>query len=98
MRCRPGDRAVIVSGENVGRLVDVIEESDCLFGPGWWFVAVLGAPAKGSFLHTGGTYEANFGNIEDRCLRPLRDSDGTDEVLRYAGHPLSQSHREKADA
>lgn len=44
MFCKIGDLAVIVNGENRGRLVDVQRRS--IFGNEWWFVKVVGDPGQ----------------------------------------------------
>ena len=84
MRCRPGDLAVIVSGAeaNLGKLVNVIEQSSA-YGTGWWFVTLCGGSAQGTYPD-GTIAPAPGGSIQDSRLRPLRDQDGTDEVLRIA--------------
>lgn len=84
MRCQPGDLAVIVNGAtaNVGKLVHVVEQSSA-YGPGWWLVTLLGGTAQGQFPG-GAIGPAPGGSIQDNRLRPLRDQDGTDEVLRIA--------------
>ncbi len=74
MRCKVGDRAVIVGGirDNIGHLVNVVRPHS--FGGGWWVVEILGrctgwvgddlvllAPGK-------------YGAIRDTSLWPLRDT------------------------
>lgn len=69
MFCKIGDLAVIVNGENRGRLVDVQRRS--IFGNEWWFVKVVGDPARGNCVGISNlSYE---GNVEDKRLRPLPD-------------------------
>lgn len=81
LRCKPGDLAVIVlGGRNFGKLVTVIRP-DC---PNWWSVTSIGSPLFGSYFDGGPRTTAMSGVIPDIGLRPLRDQDGTDEVLRIA--------------
>lgn len=75
MRCKIGDRAVIVGGirDNIGHLVDVSARHATL--EGWWVVKVLGScvgrrTANGDLaLFPTGTR----GAIQDKHLWPLRD-------------------------
>jgi hypothetical protein len=83
MFCKIGDLAVIVNGENCGRLIEV--RSYSAFGPRWWSVRVLGSPARGECV--GFSTFSLEGNIEDRRLRPLRDEPGDDETLRWKTVP-----------
>ena len=91
MNCKPGDLAVIISsdgGHNLGKIVRVLQlhwsseydldgarfnKSD---GPRW----ILEKPIdniEGDPLFT----------FPDAALRPIRDSDGEDESLTWAGKP-----------
>ena len=84
LNCRPGDLAVIVRGNNLGALVDVLEKSR-VYEPDFWLVAVLGLPIKGLLFNQ--PVPMTQGNIEDARLRPLRDRPGDDETLIWAGLP-----------
>lgn len=91
MNCKPGDLAVIVRSLAglEGRIVHCMRLADsCNFdldgrmvlydgGPRW----VLEKPIVNSDGDTLYTYA-------DARLRPLRDSDGEDEVLRTVGRPV----------
>lgn len=84
MNCKPGDLAVIVRSNqisNIGKIVTVLrvypraEQS-------WWI-------CSGSVLH--GLYSdwppgAEVG-MYDNHMRPIRDNDGEDEMIRIAGLP-----------
>lgn len=88
MNCRKGDLAVIVRSEagNEGKVVtcirlsaeDVwIDRSGRYYRAATWVVdrKLVGADGISSR------------RIEDALLLPIRDSDGTDEMLRIAGLP-----------
>lgn len=88
MNCKQGDLAVIVRSMagNEGKIVrcdrlipggEDITGLPTEFGGVRW---VIGIPMMGTI---GPIY-----SVADSCLRPLRDSDGEDEVLRYAGRPV----------
>lgn len=83
MNCKPGDMAVIVRGQHVGRIVEVLK-----WGPsrnvetpeGWWVYS-------SSVI---GTVDGRFENVvvyADSWLRPIRPTDGEDETLQWAGKP-----------
>ncbi len=86
LNCKPGDLAVQISGdfpENIGSLYEVIDTYRCDRGE-WRVKAVSGAPKSNWRTRI------NVGEIvwcEDRCLRPLRDNDGTDETLTWRDVP-----------
>jgi hypothetical protein len=83
MNCKQGDLAVIVRSMagNEGKLVEVLRQS-VAYGPGWWTVRSMSGPCRNHL----GVYSQE-GQIEDSRLRPLRDNDGEDEILRIAGKP-----------
>ena len=83
MNCQKGDLAVIVSGLNQGRFMFVLEAS--VYGADYWFVKVLGGPLEGT--ESGKKVFLRKGHIEDNRLRPLRDTPGDDETLRWAPVP-----------
>lgn len=76
LRCKPGDLAVIVNGENenLGRLVEVLR----LHESGRWHIRAFGKVR----VRSGRLVIEALAH--DNRLRPLRDQDGTDEVLRIA--------------
>ncbi len=91
LRCRPGDLAVIVRSYAGNDGVTVT----CLrLIPNWTRQSPFGG------LHTGPGWVTDrwlrkhngmYGNIvADDCLRPIRDSDGPDEMLRIAGKPTEE--------
>lgn len=100
MNCKPGDLAIQVGcdpedgdlgRQDIGRLVVVIDRGDDWSHVGdhrfhWWI-----KPASGGLIgcfDEGGKYclEPEC-DIPDEHLRPLRDQDGEDEVLRLVGKP-----------
>jgi hypothetical protein len=102
MRCKPKDVVQVLKSTcgNEGRVGQVerwveaytllTPEFMCPFS-GWVVIGTFNAKN----LLGNHVKEFPFSVFPDEWLRPLRDSDGVDEVLRYAGHPLSQSHRER---
>jgi hypothetical protein len=105
MRCKPGMPVMVIRSacNNEGRVGTVDRwvpagtrvDKDYVTSVSGWVVA-------GTFnarrLMTGRLDVVPFGVFPDASLKPLDGGDGVDEVLRYAGHPQSQSHREKAGA
>ena len=82
MNCRPNDLAVIVRGvpaENIGKVITVTE----LFP----FIGINAWRYEGARLL--GEYGGECFAVDDKALRPIRDQDGTDEILRIAGKPQS---------
>lgn len=87
LNCRQGDLAIIVKSYagNEGKIVRclspwnggfIMPNGDVIFADGWVIDLLL--PVR----H--GIYARR---IQDSQLRPLRDSDGEDEMLRIAGKP-----------
>lgn len=104
MNCKPGDLAVVVKTmriNNSGAIVRVIRSwtgpfdavlpengfSYCTFGVASWVVESCGGE-----LHNTASPPSKFTVYNDQCLRPIRDQDGTDEMIRIAGLP----HKEHA--
>lgn len=90
MNCKPGDLAVIVRGENIGVMVDVIGPHDLFDGA--WRVRVhadamcdLGLVKKGEVT-----------GCMDSKLRPIRDpgDDAQDETLSWL--PVPSTEKEAA--
>ena len=84
LNCKPGDLAVIVGGYptiNMGAFVTIVELAQTLNG-GLWQIKSPSRPLIGP---TGLLVEL----VDDYCLRPIRDTDGEDEILRIAGKPQS---------
>ena len=92
LNCKPGDLAIVVRSKagNEGKIVRCLKfvgkppwgsadrfHSDC-----WRVEGSLAA------IYEGTGKEAPFdGHISDSRLRPIRDGDGEDEILRIAGLP-----------
>jgi hypothetical protein len=78
MNCKLGDLAVIVrnwgpdSQRLLGIVCRVMAPVPGFWGPGWELAEPL--PNGDTCIH-------------DECLRPIRDSDGEDETLTWAGKP-----------
>lgn len=85
LNCKQGDLAVIVRSMagNEGKVVHCLrlahEPWHAFDGPRW----VVDRELPHSTLGTCRT-------VADCALRPLRDSDGEDEILRIAGLPLCE--------
>lgn len=80
MNCKPGDLAYIVGSRNVPEMNGVV-------------VHVVRAISRGVWLCAGYEIERNAASwglpphIYDSYLRPIRDNDGEDETLTWAGKP-----------
>lgn len=98
MNCKPGDIAhVIVPGSWLGALVSVLHAAPAAdfrlpdghmhdgCGPGLWVIESLGRDFDAPTSNGG--RKARFGVCADSCLRPIRDQDGEDEILRLVGKP-----------
>lgn len=88
MNCKKGDLAVIVRSEagNEGKFVTCIRLSDqdvWIDCSGRYYRAVTWVVDRKLV----GADGISSWQIEDSLLRPIRDSDGTDEMLRIAGLP-----------
>ena len=97
MNCKPGDLAVVIGGafspQNIGAIVKVIKllpNGGVLDGKAWfptsscptWLVESCGKKL------TWGHHKPSLRRAySDRCLRPIRDQDGDDETLTWAGKP-----------
>lgn len=92
MNCKPGDLAVIVNGENAGRLVTVLAVSQ-YHGAGFWYVEIHGRPGTGTWIGTKTRGIDNFGHISDSRLRPIRDpgEEAEDETLQWIPSPHKES-------
>jgi hypothetical protein len=78
MRCKVGDLAVYVGTfpQHLGRIVRVVSPRPWT-EPAWWVDPPLPTPEAG----------LDGLSVYDSGLRPIRDSDGEDEMLRIAGKP-----------
>ena len=93
MNCKKGDLAVIVrqaplDPRSLGAIVEVVETGPTIkfhvLGGGVfpsWFVR-----SKEPFVMHNGRKSTYF-FVPDALLRPIRDNDGQDEMLRIAGLP-----------
>lgn len=106
MRCKVGDLAVIVSNapSHAGWLVRILSVpprgSDFKLPDGVnhnqtvtdWLIESLSGEMVTPFW-TGSkrtTRLARYGCINDKWLRPIRDNDGQDEALTWAGKPVKE--------
>lgn len=87
MNCKVGDRAVIVRADNdpecLGKIVTVVALRIAMGSPAWQ----IDPPCYWKD-GTGQAFEVMW---DDRDLRPLRDSDGEDEMVLLAGKPVGIS-------
>lgn len=69
MNCKPGDMAVVVHGDNVGLIVEIVCASE-YYGPPYWQVRspwpVRAANSDGTVVRT------QIGSIHDARMRPIR--------------------------
>ena len=82
MNCKPGDLAVIVRSMagNEGLIVEVIEHSE--LSPEYDWLIRAPRAIRWAFGDI-----SDIGHAKDSCLRPIRDNDGEDEMLRIVGKP-----------
>lgn len=83
MNCKPGDLAIVIKSEqgNLGKIVRCIE-----YLPGFkWKDMTYGAWVVDGNLTNIDPKGVN--RIPDNWLKPLRDSDGEDETITWAGKP-----------
>ena len=92
MNCKPGDLAIIVKSHagNEGKIVRCIK----YIGKQYWELP----NGQITLSHTWETdsltkgYEGGLSpRIQDELLRPIRDNDGEDEMLRIAGLPQKET-------
>ena len=79
MNCKPGDLAVIVVGRLAGVVVRVTSFDPIPSPDGAVFWLYEGE----AIALDGERYES----LRDSVLRPIRDNDGEDETLTWAGKP-----------
>lgn len=95
MNCRPGDLAVIAS--TAGRIGVQRRIIEALLGMPVRVVtpySLEGEPAwkiEREISVLIGTVPAAIVGIADAVLRPLRDGEGEDEMLRIAGKPVTEA-------
>lgn len=92
LNCKPGDLAYITkSGSpNLGKIVTVIEKFDGrLSSTGRAYERVENAwiVEGGGLVIPGKLTPVPWHMVQDKYLRPIRDSDGEDETLTWAGKP-----------
>ena len=91
MNCRPGDLAIIIRSQNgnAGRIVEVMRPT--VSRAGWWVVQMVGRPGSarniGDEAIASNLFERQRASIQDANLRPIRDSPGEDETLKWMPVP-----------
>jgi len=100
MNCKPGDLAIVIRSlaGNEGKIVTVhrfVSELEVEYAPkrkndreGW---LCYGSNLKSIGLKDKVIVESTKCVFPDESLRPLRDNDGEDEILRIAGKPQKVS-------
>lgn len=102
MNCKPCDIARIVHPTMYGKLVLVLYAEPIghhtlpdghgavnQTGEVGWVFEFLGAPQEVPLNY--GTRLARYAACGDKWLRPIRDNDGEDETLRWAGKPQKEA-------
>jgi hypothetical protein len=84
MNCKKGDLAIVVSRTtNAGKIGRCVRRYD---GP-WAYGVGPGWILEGPVLHEPSGRRKRINAVADEWLRPIRDNDGEDEMLRIAGKP-----------
>lgn len=91
LNCKNGNMAIVISGPSAGAIVTCLElypAGSKMFVPGFG----LGTFYRPHWridraLPTTGMAGRAVDLKADECLRPLRDTDGDDETLTWAGKP-----------
>lgn len=103
MNCKPGDLArLVIPGDLYGALFSVIEAAPVgtgfqlpdgtlhqPTGANGWIVESLGSKVPARYWSNGVPTRVfvRFGAVDDKYLRPIRDNDGEDQTLTWAGKP-----------
>ena len=88
MRCKAGDKAFVVKGKACGTLVEVQTLQVNRNTPTWTVIFLCSGPAYRSNTKTWDKWPAGTKvSCPDDFLRPIRDTDGKDEMLRITGKP-----------
>jgi hypothetical protein len=78
VNCKPGDLAVVIGeGPHEGKIIKVTHYEDVGCGPEWFFEGTI------SFYSVAEGQMMDQLTFFDSVLKPLRDSDGTDETLTW---------------
>lgn len=111
-RCKPGDMAFILKGENAGMIVHVIrayQDGELIAGSKWIdavdknnpYLAWVIESAGGLFKHRYTTGQQAPGNamsvLVDSELKPIRPGKGVDEVLRITGKPKTTTDKRRLE-
>lgn len=98
MNCKKGDLAIIIgdtwgyderlpelrlTAHSAGRVVECVELVDLDGEPAWF----IGEPITLKVSSPRGIGTVEMDVITDSLLRPLRDGEGEDETLAWAGRP-----------
>jgi hypothetical protein len=96
LNCKPNDIAIIVRTDPgmtalLGKVVQVDRTMEYRSKTCWWLKEHIPVVLPVTAQQNGKLYEAGrtvkIGAVPDDWLRPLRDSDGQDEVLRDTSKP-----------
>jgi hypothetical protein len=99
MNCKAGELARVTSihpalADAEDRIVRVVEACVVAGEPAWVLEERVCFVATGNFKSLGKSFYIGtpvfFDRLQDKYLRPIRDTDGEDEMLRIAGHPQDQ--------
>lgn len=99
MNCKQGDLAVVVRAvnrKNIGKLCRCLKLIH-----GKLFIDPDGVARPYDTWETDAKFHcwdgSNTRYVQDEKLKPIRDSDGEDEMLRITGKPSKISYKEKAE-
>lgn len=81
LNCKPGDLARVMTGENAGRLFEVLMESPN-YGPGWWYGRMRGELPTPAQAGDEPMQALGFGHIEDSRLQPVPPTSSQKMVLQ----------------
>lgn len=94
MNVKPGDRAIAINGPAQGTLCDVVYDGgnridlrDMSMCEGW--ICVFDRAVDWGSGTSASAPDKSEGWYPDKWLRPIRDQDGEDETLTWAGKPQS---------
>lgn len=86
LNCKPGDLAIVVNSKSspdcIGLITRVVSYLPDVTGDPAW---IVDPPLHDGRLFNGLERPGNW--WMDAALRPIRDQDGEDEILRIAGKP-----------
>jgi len=97
MNCKQGDTAIVIKGKNSGkvltcvRLTPKIEVSLALKCKGFWYTSEIPEEiyweVDTPIVWGDGVMDESINYIADSFLRPIKDSNGEDEMVKLLGKP-----------